>query len=90
MELKDLEFETRAIYAGQKPDKITGAVITPITLSTTFVQEAPGQHTGYEYARSGNPTRTAYEKCLANLESGDLWTCFCLRLWSTYNFASYF
>ena len=71
MEFKDLGFETRAIYAGQKPDKITGAVITPITLSTTFVQNAPGEHTGYEYARSGNPTRTAYEKCLANLESGD-------------------
>ncbi len=71
MEFKDLDFETRAIYAGQKPDKITGAVITPITLATTFVQEAPGEHAGYEYARSGNPTRTAYEKCLANLESGN-------------------
>ena len=71
MEFRDLGFETRAIYAGQHPDKLTGAVITPITLSTTFVQSAPGKHTGYEYARSGNPTRTAYEICLANLESGN-------------------
>ena len=71
MELKDLGFETRAIYAGQQPDKITGAVITPIMLSTTFVQSTPGEHTGYEYARSGNPTREAYEKCLSNLESGN-------------------
>ena len=71
MKFQDLEFETRAIYAGQQPDKLTGAVVTPITLATTFVQESPGQHTGYEYARSGNPTRTAYETCLANLESGN-------------------
>ena len=71
MKPEDLEFETRAIYVGQQPDQLTGAVITPITLSTTFVQNAPGEHTGYEYARSGNPTRMAYEKCLANLESGN-------------------
>ena len=71
MKFNDLDFETRAIYAGQKPDKITGAVIIPITLSTTFIQKAPGQHTGYEYARSGNPTRAAYETCLANLESSN-------------------
>ena len=70
MNLKNLDFETRAIYAGQLPDELTGAVITPITLSTTFVQDSSGEHKGYEYLRSGNPTRVAYEKCLANLESG--------------------
>ena len=70
MDLKNLGFETRAIYAGQEPDPVTGSVIIPITLSTTFVQDTPGEHKGYEYARSGNPTRKAYEDCLANLESG--------------------
>ena len=57
-------FETRAIHAGQAPDPATGAVVTPITLATTFAQDAVGQHRGYEYARSGNPTRAALEACL--------------------------
>ncbi|MEX2626553.1 MAG: PLP-dependent transferase, partial [Ilumatobacteraceae bacterium] len=62
------EFETRAIHAGQDPDPTTGAVVTPISLSTTFAQHAVGQHQGYEYARSGNPTRAALETCVASLE----------------------
>jgi len=62
-------FETRAIHAGQEPDGETGAVVTPISLSTTFVQDAVGKHRGYEYARSANPTRTALETCVASLES---------------------
>jgi cystathionine gamma-synthase len=61
-------FETRAIHAGQDPDPVTGAVVPPISLTTTFAQEGVGKHRGYEYARSGNPTRTALEVCLASLE----------------------
>jgi cystathionine gamma-synthase len=63
-------FETLAIHAGQDPDPTTGAVVVPIYQTTTYVQEAVGQHKGYEYSRSGNPTRTALETCLAALESG--------------------
>jgi cystathionine gamma-synthase len=63
-----LGFETRAIHAGQAPDAATGAVVTPITLSTTFAQTAVGEHQGFEYARSGNPTRAALEACVASLE----------------------
>jgi cystathionine gamma-synthase len=62
-------FETRAIHDGQPPDPATGAVVVPISLSTTFAQSAVGEHQGYEYARSGNPTRTALETCIASLES---------------------
>jgi cystathionine gamma-synthase len=65
---RDLGFETRAIHAGQQPDANTGAVVPPITLATTFAQRAVGEHRGYEYARSGNPTRSALEACLAALE----------------------
>lgn len=61
-------FETRAIHAGQPPDPVTGAVVTPISLATTFAQSAVGEHQGYEYARSSNPTRAALEACLADLE----------------------
>ena len=63
-------FETRAIHAGQEPDPTTGAIMTPLYLSSTFVQSSPGHHKGYEYSRTGNPTRKAFEDCLANLESG--------------------
>jgi cystathionine gamma-synthase len=63
-----LGFETRAIHTGQDPDPTSGAVVPPISLSTTFAQDAVGEHKGYEYARSGNPTRTALETCLASLE----------------------
>lgn len=61
-------FETRAIHAGQTPDPTTGAVVPPLSLATTFAQQAVGEHRGYEYSRSGNPTRTALETCLASLE----------------------
>lgn len=63
-------FATRAIHAGQEPDPTTGAIMTPIYLTSTFVQESPGVHKGYEYSRTSNPTRKAYENCLASLESG--------------------
>ena len=61
-------FETRAIHVGQEPDEATGAITVPIHLSTTFVQSAPGQHRGYEYARTSNPTRAALEASVAGLE----------------------
>jgi cystathionine gamma-synthase len=61
-------FETRAIHAGQDPDPTTGAVVPPITLSSTFAHVTVGEHQGFEYARTGNPTRRAYEECLASLE----------------------
>jgi cystathionine gamma-synthase len=61
-------FETRAIHAGQPPDAATGAVVTPVHLASTFAQDAVGAHRGYEYARTGNPTRHALEACLADLE----------------------
>jgi cystathionine gamma-synthase len=61
-------FETRAIHTGQDPDPHTGAVVPPLSLATTFAQEAVGKHRGYEYARSGNPTRSAMETCIASLE----------------------
>jgi len=61
-------FSTRAIHAGQDPDPATGAVVTPISLSTTFAQDGVGNHKGYEYSRSGNPTRTAVEAQIASLE----------------------
>jgi cystathionine gamma-synthase len=61
-------FETRAVHTGQAPDPTSGAVVTPITLSTTFAQDGVGNHKGFEYSRSGNPTRTALETCVASLE----------------------
>ena len=63
-------FSTRAIHAGQEPDPTTGAIMTPLYLSSTFVQSSPGVHKGYEYSRTSNPTRKAYEDCLASLEGG--------------------
>jgi cystathionine gamma-synthase len=64
-------FETLAIHAGQDPDPATGAVVTPIYQTSTYAQTAVGEHQGYEYSRSGNPTRTALERCLATLEEAD-------------------
>jgi cystathionine gamma-synthase len=61
-------FETRAIHAGQPPDPATGAVVTPIYATSTYAQDAVGEHHGYEYSRTANPTRTALETCLASLE----------------------
>ncbi|MDX1422275.1 MAG: cystathionine gamma-synthase [Kiloniellales bacterium] len=63
-------FATRAIHAGQSPDPSTGAVMPPIYATSTYVQESPGVHKGYEYSRSQNPTRLAYERCVADLEGG--------------------
>jgi cystathionine gamma-lyase len=63
-------FATRAIHAGQEPDPSTGAIMPPIYATSTYVQESPGVHKGYEYSRTQNPTRMAYERCLADLESG--------------------
>ena len=63
-------FETKAIHAGQEPDPTTGAIMTPISVSSTYVQESPGVHKGYDYSRSINPTRKALETCIAELEGG--------------------
>src|ERR1700719_2311210 len=61
---------TRVIHAGQQPDPSTGAIMTPIYATSTYVQESPGVHKGFEYSRSQNPTRFAYERCVADLEGG--------------------
>jgi cystathionine gamma-lyase len=67
---KPLALATRAIHAGQSPDPSTGAVMTPIYATSTYVQQSPGVHQGYEYSRSHNPTRFAWERCIADLEGG--------------------
>jgi cystathionine gamma-lyase len=64
------KFATRTIHAGQEPDPTTGAIMPPIYATSTYVQESPGVHKGYEYSRTQNPTRMAYERCVADLESG--------------------
>ncbi|MBV9038918.1 MAG: PLP-dependent transferase, partial [Acidobacteriaceae bacterium] len=64
------QFGTRAIHAGQEPDPATGAIMTPIYATSTYVQQSPGVHKGFEYSRSQNPTRFAYERCAADLEGG--------------------
>jgi cystathionine gamma-lyase len=64
------KFATRTIHAGQEPDPTTGAIMQPIYATSTYVQESPGVHKGYEYSRTQNPTRMAYERCVADLESG--------------------
>jgi cystathionine gamma-synthase len=66
-----VDFETRAIHEGQEPDPETGAVIVPIYQTSTYVQEAAGEHRGYDYSRTANPTRRALERCLASLESAE-------------------
>src|SRR6478735_6709996 len=63
-----MEFETRAIHVGQDPDPATGAIITPIYQTSTYVQDAVGEHKGYDYSRVANPTRTALQEALASLE----------------------
>ncbi len=70
MNTDKLHFDTRVIHAGQRPDPATGAVMPPVSFSSTYVQSSPGVHQGYEYSRSHNPTRFAYERCIANLEAG--------------------
>jgi cystathionine gamma-lyase len=67
---KKRAFATRAIHAGQSPDPTTGAIMPPIYATSTYVQKSPGVHKGYEYSRTQNPTRMAYERCIADLESG--------------------
>jgi len=67
---KPQKFGTRAIHAGQAPDPSTGAVMTPIYATSTYAQSSPGVHKGFEYARTQNPTRMAFERCLADLEGG--------------------
>jgi cystathionine gamma-synthase/cystathionine gamma-lyase len=78
-----LSLDTLAIHAGQDPDPLSGAVMTPIVLASTFAQTSPGQHKGYEYSRSGNPTRQALEACIAALEGGRHGLCFASGLAAT-------
>src|SRR5260221_188553 len=65
-----LDFSTRCIHAGQEPDPTTGAVMMPIYATSTYVQQSPGVNKGYDYARTKNPTRMAFERCIADLEGG--------------------
>ena len=74
--MSDMRFETKAIHAGQEPEPAYGAVNVPIYQTSTFAQEGVGGHRGYEYARTGNPTRTALERALAELEGGHAALCF--------------
>lgn len=76
-------FSTRAIHVGQDADPATGATVVPIYATSTYTQKAPGQHKGYEYSRSGNPTRTALESCLAALEGGERGLAFASGLAAT-------
>jgi cystathionine gamma-lyase len=78
-----LGFSTRAIHAGQDADPATGATVVPIYATSTYTQAAPGDHKGYEYSRSGNPTRTALETCLASLEGGERGLAFASGLAAT-------
>ena len=70
-DLEGLGFETNAVHGGESPDAATGAINTPVYLSSTFQQDAVGQHRGFEYARSGNPSRASLERHLALLEAAD-------------------
>ena len=82
-EIRAMGFSTRAIHAGQDADPTTGATVVPIYATSTFTQAAPGQHKGYEYSRSGNPTRTALETALASLEGGERGLAFASGLAAT-------
>ena len=66
----NLAFATRTVHGGQEPDPTTGAVMVPIYATSTYAQQSPGVHKGFDYARSQNPTRFAFERCVADLESG--------------------
>jgi cystathionine gamma-lyase len=70
MQDDELKFATRVIHGGQQPDPTTGAIMPPIYATSTYVQSSPGRHKGYEYSRTHNPTRQAFERCVANLEGG--------------------
>jgi cystathionine beta-lyase/cystathionine gamma-synthase len=78
-----VDFETRAIHAGQEPDPTTGSMTTPIYATSTYVQDAVGKHKGYDYSRTGNPTRTALQTCLASLESAEHGVAFASGLGAT-------
>jgi cystathionine gamma-synthase len=78
-----VDFETRAIHEGQEPDPATGAITTPIYLTSTYVQDAVGEHKGYDYSRVANPTRTALQQCLASLESAEHGVAFASGLGAT-------
>jgi cystathionine gamma-lyase len=78
-----VDFETRAIHAGQDPDPTTGSMTTPIFATSTYVQEEVGKHKGYDYSRTGNPTRTALQTCLASLESAEHGIAFASGLGAT-------
>ncbi|HEX4591897.1 MAG TPA: cystathionine gamma-synthase [Gemmataceae bacterium] len=82
-DFKDQGFSTRAIHAGQDPDPATGATVVPIYATSTYTQAGPGDHKGYEYSRSGNPTRAALEACLAALEGGERGLAFASGLAAT-------
>ena len=71
-----MKFGTKTIHAGQEPDPTTGAIMTPIYQTSTYVQQSPGDHKGYEYSRTGNPTRNALQNNLAALENGKFGLCF--------------
>jgi cystathionine beta-lyase len=71
-----LKLETKFIHAGAVPDPSTGAIMTPIYQTSTYVQESPGVHKGYEYARTQNPTRNALQTALAAVENGKFGLCF--------------
>src|SRR5512138_930852 len=84
MKLNDkARFETLAIHAGQRPDPVTGAVMTPVYLTSTYAQSAPGEHKGYEYSRTHNLTRNALQDCLAALEGARHGLCFASGLAAT-------
>src|ERR1700754_586323 len=78
-----MDFETRAIHDGQEPDPATGAIITPIYQTSTFVQDAVGENKGYDYARVANPTRSALQAALASLESAEHGVAFSSGLGAT-------
>src|SRR3954471_21161320 len=80
---REAGFATRAIHAGQDADPATGATIVPIYATSTYTQAGPGQHKGFEYSRTGNPTRTALETCLAALENGERGLAFASGLAAT-------
>ena len=83
MVLDAMRFDTLAIHAGQEPDPTTGAIMTPVYLTSTYVQAGPGEHKGYEYSRTKNPTRTALEGCLAALEGARFGAAFASGLAAT-------
>ena len=71
-----MKFGTKTIHAGQTADPTTGAIMTPIYQTSTYIQKSPGDHKGYEYSRTGNPTRNSLEKNIAALENGKYGLCF--------------